>query len=342
MLIPAGGNNGNPTGCNKIVVTGLPRAGKTSINRVVFQKVPPHETLFLETTHKPELKNVRHNSLIQFQVSDLPGMTLQQDPNFVDTAALWSCGALVFVIDAQEENQSYYNALAYAKRVITGVYMKNPKVYFEIFIHKVDGDMFLHEENRNAVQSDIHSRLTDELYSTCPDLQISFHVTSIYDHSVFEAMSKVVQKLIVELPVLEQLIDLLVTNCRIEKGFLFDVVSKIYIATDSGPIDGSFYEYQLCSDMIDVVIDVSCIYGLGAGDDAYNYDAQSSCVIQLTNGLLLYLKQVEHFLAFACIIREENFDRQYLLDYNINVFKESLQQLSRLIQSRNSPASLTR
>jgi Ras-related GTP-binding protein C/D len=44
-----------------------------------------------------------------------------------------------------------------------------------------------------------------------------------------------------------------------EKAFLFDVVSKIYVATDSNPVD--MQTYELCSDMIDVVIDVSCIYG---------------------------------------------------------------------------------
>lgn len=44
-----------------------------------------------------------------------------------------------------------------------------------------------------------------------------------------------------------------------EKSFLFDVVSKVYIATDSNPVD--MQSYELCSDMIDVVIDVSCIYG---------------------------------------------------------------------------------
>src|SRR3546814_10627241 len=41
--------------------------------------------------------------------------------------------------------------------------------------------------------------------------------------------------------------------------FLIDVVSKIYIATDSSPVDIKIYE--LCSDMIDVVIDISSIYG---------------------------------------------------------------------------------
>ena len=49
-------------------------------------------------------------------------------------------------------------------------------------------------------------------------------------------------------------------NSGIEKAFLFDVVSKIYIATDSSPVD--MQSYELCCDMIDVVIDVSCIYGL--------------------------------------------------------------------------------
>ena len=48
-------------------------------------------------------------------------------------------------------------------------------------------------------------------------------------------------------------------SCGIEKAFLFDVVSKIYVCTDSSPVD--MQTYELCSDMIDVVIDVSYIYG---------------------------------------------------------------------------------
>lgn len=45
----------------------------------------------------------------------------------------------------------------------------------------------------------------------------------------------------------------------LHKAFLFDVISKIYIATDSAPVD--IPEYEICSDFIDVVIDVSDIYG---------------------------------------------------------------------------------
>lgn len=42
-------------------------------------------------------------------------------------------------------------------------------------------------------------------------VHLSFHLTSIYDHSIFEAFSKVVQKLIPQLPALENLLNILNT-----------------------------------------------------------------------------------------------------------------------------------
>ena len=42
-------------------------------------------------------------------------------------------------------------------------------------------------------------------------IHLSFHLTSIYDHSIFEAFSKVVQKLIPQLPTLENLLNVLIS-----------------------------------------------------------------------------------------------------------------------------------
>lgn len=42
---------------------------------------------------------------------------------------------------------------------------------------------------------------------------MSFGGNSIYDHSIFEAFSKVVQKLIPQLPTLENLLNILITVC---------------------------------------------------------------------------------------------------------------------------------
>eukprot|EP01102_Stenamoeba_stenopodia_P019987 TRINITY_DN7654_c0_g1_i2.p1 TRINITY_DN7654_c0_g1~~TRINITY_DN7654_c0_g1_i2.p1 ORF type:complete len:174 (+),score=38.22 TRINITY_DN7654_c0_g1_i2:320-841(+) len=154
------------------------------------------------------------------------------------------------------------------------------------------------------------------------DIHLSFYLTSIYDHSIFEAFSKVIQKLIPQLPALENLLDIFISNSRIEKSFLIDVVSKIYVATDSTPVD--MQTYELCSDMIDVVIDISCIYGLSGDSEGLAYDAESQSIIKLNNGMVLYLREVNKYLALVCLIREDNFDKLGLIDYNFKCFKKAI------------------
>jgi len=308
------------TSC-KVLLVGLARSGKSSIQKVVFNKMPPHETLFLESTQKIEVTPVVHNAFTQFKICDFPGSYVFDDSK--DQEFFAKCGALIFVIDAQDE--PYADALAFAKKIIMRAHRVNPKIFFEVFIHKVDGDLFLSDEHKTDCQREIHNKLTDDLHENSVDAHLTFHCTSIYDHSIFESASKVVQKLISQLHLLEQLLDLLVANCRMEKAFLVDIISKIYIASDTQPVDISIYE--LCSDMIDVVIDVSCIYGLSNEDlssSSIAFDSKSSCVIHLNNGLLLYLREVDRFVALACLIREENFERQHLVDYNIKIFKDTL------------------
>lgn len=61
-------------------------------------------------------------------------------------------------------------------------------------------------------QRDIHQRATDDLTDSGFDqINLSFHLTSIYDHSIFEAFSKVVQKLIPQLPTLENLLNIFIS-----------------------------------------------------------------------------------------------------------------------------------
>lgn len=66
--------------------------------------------------------------------------------------------------------------------------------------------------------------------------------------------------------------------------------------------------------MIDVVIDLSDIYGLTSeaknNQEQTAFDNQSASLIKLNNNTVLYLKEVNKFLALVCILREENFNRQ--------------------------------
>ncbi|XP_013789408.1 ras-related GTP-binding protein D-like [Limulus polyphemus] len=204
---------------------------------------------------------------------------------------------------------------------VSRAYKVNTEIRFEVFIHKVDG---LSDDHKIETQRDINQRASDDLLDSGIDnVHLSFYLTSIYDHSIFEALSKVVQKLIPQLPTLENLLNIFISNSGIEKAFLFDIVSKIYIATDSSPID--MQSYELCCDMIDVVIDISCIYGLPEETDETTFDELSCSTIKLNNSTVLYLREINKFLALVCILREENFYRQGLIDYNFHCLRQATQ-----------------
>ncbi|XP_047677605.1 ras-related GTP-binding protein D isoform X4 [Tachysurus fulvidraco] len=304
----------------RILLMGLRRSGKSSIQKVVFHKMSPNETLFLESTNKICREDVSNSSFVSFQIWDFPGQIDFFDPTFDYEMIFRGTGALIFVIDSQDD---YVEALSRLHLTVTRAYKVNPDINFEVFIHKVDG---LSDDHKIEKQRDIHKRANDDLADAGLErIHLSFYLTSIYDHSIFEAFSKVVQKLIPQLPTLENLLNIFISNSGIEKAFLFDVVSKIYIATDSSPVD--MQTYELCCDMIDVVIDISCIYGLSEDVAGSPYDKESMAIIHLNNTTVMYLKEVTKFLALVCFLREESFERKGLIDYNFHCFKKAIEEV---------------
>ena len=75
--------------------------------------------------------------------------------------------------------------------------------------------------------------------------------------------------------------------------------------------------------MIDVVIDISAIYGIRT-EHQHAYDAASASAIKLSNGMVLYLREVSTYLALVCLVRAENFRKRGLIDYNVDLFKQAL------------------
>jgi len=71
-----------------------------------------------------------------------------------------------------------------------------------------------------------------------------------------------------------------------QKVFLFEMKSKAYLASDSAPVEPQ--NYAICADMIDVVIDISLIYGAQK-----NKDERSQSIIKLNDSTLLYYKEIE-------------------------------------------------
>lgn len=318
----------NPESTNAtILLMGLRRGGKSSICKVVFHNMQPLDTLYLESTSKPTSEQFL--SLIDLSVMELPGQLNYFEPTYDSERLFSSVGALVYVIDSQDE---YLNALTNLSMIIEYAYSVNPKIHIEVLIHKIDG---LSEDYRIDAQRDIMQRTGDELLDLgLEGVQVSFYLTSIFDHSIYEAFSRIVQKLIPELPSLENMLDNLVAHSSIDKVFLFDVNSKIYVATDSSPVD--IQTYEVCAEFIDITIDLDDLYVDHEKDEGVKKDEIKS-ISYLSNGSILYLKQMIRGLALVALIRNdeegaedkaENMDELLtIIDFNVGLFKKALMKM---------------
>ena len=117
----------------------------------------PTETLFLESTSKVVKEEITNSSFIQFSIWDFPGQIDVFEPNFDADAIFSGCGALVFVIDSQDD---YMEAMGKLHATVIRAYRVNPEIKCEIFIHKVDG---LSDDAKMETQRDIHQKATDEI-----------------------------------------------------------------------------------------------------------------------------------------------------------------------------------
>ncbi|RAL16923.1 GTR/RAG family Ras-related GTP-binding protein [Aspergillus homomorphus CBS 101889] len=310
---------GNPPDTKpRLMLMGLRRSGKSSIASVVFHKMPPNETLFLESTTRIQKDSI--HSFMDFQVWDFPGQLEYTEPSFDLENIFGGLGALVWVIDAQDD---YLDSVSRLNRTILCLQQLYPAVNIEVFIHKVDG---LSDEYRTDTFQDIVQLISDELsdagYENAP---VHYYLTSIYDYSVFEAFSKVIQKLIPNLSTMENLINTLANNCGFEKTYLFDVLSKIYIASDTRPVDMSCYE--MCSDYIDVIVDVSELYSYDnpgrKSKGEQNQEAESHVVLH--DETMIHLMEMNKYLCLVSVIRNpESKSKKGLIDMNCRTFQEAL------------------
>ena len=124
------------------------------------------------------------------------------------------------------DNQDVYNQpISKLVEFIVASYHQNPDISLEVFVHKAEklqeddkiGGHYLNSIlGRQLIRTwienfrQIHERVSDRLLDISPayeQMQLNFHLTSVYDHSLHEAFSKVLHKLIESLPFLEELLN---------------------------------------------------------------------------------------------------------------------------------------
>ncbi|CAD8145059.1 unnamed protein product [Paramecium pentaurelia] len=302
---------------NDICMFGLTKSGKTSMIRVIFQKLEIFRTFQLDPTNRMESVTVNLGSHIHFKIYEFSGHYDLNDSQPPEIAAMETCSLMIYVIDSQAE--PFNEAVQYLRQAIQTVKQRSPHCECHCFIHKVDPD--IEDNKKNELLQQIQKDISDELSkNSMSQIKVDFHVTSIFDHSYLEHFSKVIQRILPYSQSIQTLLDSFNLSCKIEKSFLFEIYSKLYLASDSQHFHST--NFQLCSEMIDVFIDVTCIYG--------KLDDAGQSQIKLSDGSILIYQTVNEGISLISILKSENLERPFLLEYNINQFRQGLAQIFKI------------
>lgn len=162
---------------------------------------------------------------------------------------------IVFVIDLLGD---YVEALTELCSTILKAREEGSTADFDIFLHKSDG---LSEDERISIFNEITKRAREEVEELCgrdSSPRLFFYLTSLYDLSILQAFSKVIQRHLNSYKELEATLKEFSTKFSLGRIYLFDIESKIFLSSDSPAYD--YDSFELCSQMIDTTKDLCSIY----------------------------------------------------------------------------------
>jgi len=318
-----------PTTPKRILLLGR-GSGKTWMRSVVFERKSPLDLVLLDRRPSNKLHITQVRNTLAVDIWDFPSdSNLAGDdakwflPHALSEQEMWkSVGAIVYVLDAQEDLrlsmiQDLHATFRKARQV-------NPEVALEVFINKVDGDVFATEDSRMEVYQNFQRQLARESEEGMLDFDsISYHLTSVYNPSIFEAWSLVVQKLFPHQATISALLDAFIEAGNVEKVFLFDTLTRLHVATDHNPVDQQ--TLMLCAEALDVVVDLERIYVPNV--KAFEGDRESLITIKLNHDMLLFAQEVGFRLALVCVMRNDSYTKPALFGHNVTLFQTALHKV---------------
>lgn len=256
----------------EVLLLGLRRAGKTSISRVVFGNMDPSQTQYLHATYAVTPTQVSVDALAKFTILDFPG---QEDMVAKDIIGMQSqmrdCGALVFVLDCTDYSPStgggkradYEEAIDRLVLVVQQMHIvakPDEARIVDVFLHKADK---LTSELQRGVQEEVRQQLQFRLKGRIPvefetrRVIVQYHLTSIFDHSVFYAFSLVARRVIPNILHIQSLLQVCCNNSHVLSYFLFGISRRMFIASanvsdDRLASEREALEYECCSDIVDM------------------------------------------------------------------------------------------
>ncbi|KAF5359693.1 hypothetical protein D9756_003086 [Leucocoprinus leucothites] len=342
----------------KVLVLGLRRSGKSSIQQVLFNNLPPKQSFYLEPTYR--IVKTQIDTVVPLELWDTPGHATPESIGI----PIGQFRSLIFVIDIRD---LYNQPITKLVSFVTAAYQSNPDINIEVFVHKSEK---LQEDDKIENFRHIQERVTDRLLDLAPEyenIQPNFYLTSIYDHSLHEAFSRVLHKLIDSLPYLEDMLNVFCANSQSPKAFLFDTKSRLYVATDASPVDTA--THNLCCDYLEMLTSFGTLYKSTASTSRHSppttsedpqllssngasltpspttstgvppqsskkhpkemfYPSAATSLHPSTPGTTLTYHEITSSLALLALVPTSVYEgRRGLLEYNVVFFREGVQEI---------------
>lgn len=170
----------------KIVLMGLSNAGKTCIYERVFEGKKPWELIHQTVTKGISYKDYKIGTMANPMIWDLGGQQQYLDEyhgplrkNIFRKASL-----LLFIIDITDIDR-FDNSRIEFEWSANQILSYNPKAKLNIFLHKAD---LIHD--KDMVVSHIK-----KVFAKNISHEITYHLTSIFDESLFKAWSDIIREL---------------------------------------------------------------------------------------------------------------------------------------------------
>ncbi|KAJ1963278.1 GTP-binding protein gtr2 [Dipsacomyces acuminosporus] len=293
----------------RILFMGMPGTGKTSILRVVFDGVPGYNTV--DTLPTREIG--AYKLVAGICVYDFPGLDDNTVDQYTNDAFIFEGEntSLVLVVDSQGESLYTMSSLLSIIRAAQSV---NEQIPINIFINKVDG---LSTELQQDIQQDVQSRILKEMgYDGLRSTFVQFFLTSIYSESIFDALSRVAQRLVPRYGTLQSILDSFYSKSNLEKVFLCDTKTKLYLSTDASPIDPQIHKFtcQTISSLTD--LGRVCSYYIPQDDDDEPIMMNQKLFISLEGNFSIFIYQVDERLSLFCTGHAQVIRQQSLLEFN--------------------------
>ncbi|KAJ2746423.1 GTP-binding protein gtr2 [Coemansia sp. BCRC 34301] len=305
-----------PLGERRVLMMGVPRSGKTSILSVIFEEMAPYDTMGM----LPSQQRMSYHLVTGVMIYDFPGIDDYSETQYNTLSPSVYEGeytSLVYVIDSQGDVQASLSTLFSIMRTAQSV---NADIPINIFIHKVD---WVSEELKMDIFQDIQNRVMKNMsYEFLNSTFVTFFLTSIFDESVREALSRVVRRLVPNYSSLETILNSFCSKSSLDKVFLFDVSTKIYLATDSSPTEGQMYMFGCQT--LDVIEDIAYATTMPPSDE----DAtMQRAVVGMESNSKIFTYQVNSYLTLLCFGSLQVDRQESLLEFNGSKVAKAIRQV---------------